>query len=238
MSRTSGRVFFTSDTHFGHRALVEKGWREGFSSVAEHDECLVQNWNDTVRPDDQVWHLGDFAMGGEQNALAMVRKLNGIKHLITGNHDHVWPGLRTSHRSQVKWIVGGWRSVQAYARKRIAGQNVMLCHFPYQGDHTGEDRYSEYRLPDQGRWLLHGHVHTAWAVRERQINVGVDVWGMKPVSLEEITAVITGAQEEDPPPRDLPGDFAVIRSVGALHEWGGRRWRWDGRDWQLIEGRS
>lgn len=190
-------VFFTSDTHFGHRALVEKGWREGFSSVAEHDECLVENWNDTVRPDDQVWHLGDFALGGEQNALAMVGKLNGIKHLITGNHDHVWPGNRTSHRSQAKWLEAGWSSVQAYGRRRVAGQNVLLCHFPYQGDHVGVDRFSEYRLHDRGLWLLHGHVHTEWTVQGRQINVGVDAWGLKPVSLEEIAAVIIGADREE-----------------------------------------
>jgi len=75
----------------------------------------------------------------------------------------------------------------------------MLCHLPYQGDHTDIDRYPEYRLPDLGMPMLCGHVHDAWKVRYTdvkqtlQINVGMDVWGLLPVALEHLTGMVETA---------------------------------------------
>lgn len=184
-----GNVFFTADTHFNHQAMITNGWRP-FSSVEEMNETLVQRWNDQVRKNDQVWHLGDFGMGPDPEHLEFLQRLNGEKHLITGNHDKPWPGNRQSHKHQPKWREAGFSSIQAFARRRIAGRSVMISHFPYEGDHTGEDRYEQYRLLDDGEFLLHGHVHDAWQVKGRQINVGVDVWKFYPIPLEQIEEFI------------------------------------------------
>lgn len=62
--------------------------------------------------------------------------------------------------------------------------------FPYSGDHTEEDRFEKYRPIDEGLWLLHGHVHCAWSVNGRQINVGVDVRDFTPISILEIKKII------------------------------------------------
>ncbi|WAL63256.1 metallophosphoesterase family protein [Amycolatopsis cynarae] len=186
-------VWFTSDTHFDH-ALVA-GLR-GFPSPAEHDAHVVERWNATVRPGDQVWHLGDVGMGRLARFAGTLRQLHGEIHLVTGNHDEPWPGLRQAHRHQRAWLEH-FATVQAYARRRIAGRNVLLCHFPYEGDHTGEDRASQYRLPDLGLWLLHGHVHSEWRTRGRQLNVGLDVNAMRPVHLDTIAAEIS-ANRFDP----------------------------------------
>lgn len=70
------------------------------------------------------------------------------------------------------------------------GYGVKLCHLPYAGDHTPELRYPQYRPKDDGAWLLHGHVHTAWKQLGKQINVGVDQWSFAPVSLPEIVEII------------------------------------------------
>ncbi len=98
-------VFFTADTHFGHRMLVEKGHRPQYSTVAEMDADLIERWNATVRPGDVVWHLGDFGLGGMVYFLPIVAKLHGTIHLIAGNHDHVWAGNRQAHKHQRHW---GW----------------------------------------------------------------------------------------------------------------------------------
>lgn len=182
-------VWFTSDTHFDHPKVAEL---RGFGpSTAMHDATIMQRWNDTVRPDDQVWHLGDVTMGVGRSdyALHLVRKLHGHIHLITGNHDPVWPGHRQAHRHQREWL-GAFASIQAFARRKIAGQQVLLSHFPYRGDHTTTDRHTQFRLRDEGLWLLHGHVHDAWQVDGRQINVGVDQWGLAPVSIDTIAHII------------------------------------------------
>lgn len=75
------RVFVTSDTHFGHRKVVEF---RPYASVEEHDRDLIARWNAVVRPNDTVWHLGDVYFNEGHLALA---ELNGLKKLVMGNHD-------------------------------------------------------------------------------------------------------------------------------------------------------
>lgn len=183
-------VFFTADSHFNHQAMVERGWRPQYSTVAEMNEDLIERWNASVRPDDVVWHLGDYALGNTLQSLALVKRLNGTKHLITGNHDKCWPALRDSAKWQGAFLEAGFASVQAFARRRILGQSVLLSHFPYSGDHVEVDRFTDYRLPDSGLWLIHGHVHDAWRVNGRMINVGVDVHDFRPVPLDAIEGIM------------------------------------------------
>lgn len=188
-------VWFTADTHFNHRAMIENQWRPQYDTVQEMNDDLIERWNSVVRTGDTVWHLGDFAMGPMSQALETVPFLNGTKHLITGNHDRVWPGNRDSHKHQKVWIDAGFASVQAFARRRLDGRQVMLSHFPYQGDHVSEDRFDEYRLRDNGLWLLHGHVHAEWRIRDRVLNVGVDVQDFTPISIEEVADQIQKFEE-------------------------------------------
>lgn len=184
-------VFFTSDPHWGHRKVAEL---RGFSSTEEHDEALIDSFRSVVRKGDQVWWLGDLAMNSPSAALAHTTKIPGEHHLIFGNHDKGHP----MHRGAWKWhddylIV--FRSVGPYARRRIAGEEVLLSHFPYattdgQAD-RGEVRETQYRLPDEGRWLLHGHTHMEGQRRHgRQIHVGLDAWGLRPVDLDTIAALM------------------------------------------------
>lgn len=191
--RVTGGVWFTADSHFGHKAMAAegKGWRP-FATVVEHDEFLISQWNKVVRPDDQVWHLGDVGMN-TTHTLGIVARLNGTKHLVAGNHDEVWPGHREAYKHQARWLEV-FASVQPFARRRIDGRAVLLCHFPYFGDHLGKERYAQWRLPDMGDWLLCGHVHGDWAQRGRQVNVGVDVRGWRPVHVEEVAKIIANGE--------------------------------------------
>lgn len=95
-------TFFTSDTHFQHGNIIkycDRPWKSGAKDangdlivtekdIAEMDEAIVANWNSVIRPDDVVWHLGDFALGNRNNIPDFVRRLNGRKHLVLGNHDY------------------------------------------------------------------------------------------------------------------------------------------------------
>ncbi len=164
--------------------------------VATHDWLLAANWDAVVQPDDHVWVLGDLSMGGTE---AVARALNwvgdrpGVKHLITGNHDACWPGHRDAHTWQATYM-RMFASVQPFGRRKIAGRNVMLSHFPIRGDHTTADRFWEYRLRDGGLPILHGHTHAprktslmaAFPVPRLQIHVGVDAWNLFPVNQTEI----------------------------------------------------
>lgn len=179
-------VWLTSDTHFGHAKRMPD--ERGFASIEEHDEALIENWNKRVRKNDMVFHLGDVGIASTTYILECVAKLNGRKHLITGNHDQVWPGHRDAHKHQKRWLEH-FDSVQAYGTRRVGKQRVMLAHLPYVGDHTPEPRYQEFRLPNTGSLLIHGHVHDKWLTRGNQVNVGVDVWKFRPVMLDEVISL-------------------------------------------------
>ena len=83
-------VFLTSDTHFGHAGVTKFLRDDGtklrpWDSVEEMDEEMVKRWNETVKPTDKVYHLGDVVIN--RKALSLMHRLNGDKVLIKGNHD-------------------------------------------------------------------------------------------------------------------------------------------------------
>jgi len=97
--------------------------------------------------------------------------------------------------------------------------SVQLSHFPRAGDSPldSSDRYARYRPRPAGAskvdpWLVHGHVHNAWTVNGRQVNVGVDVWDFAPVSAETLLSVIT----EGMPSCDCSGESHQMGTPGCV----------------------
>ena len=157
-------VFFTADTHFGDPRVLRID-RRPFASVAEHDAALVALWNEAVGPDDEVWHLGDFARGTAERIGEFLASLNGVKHLVTGNND-----------APATLEEPAWASVQAYAEVEVEGTKLVLCHYAFR------------TWKNMGRgWLdLHGHSHGRLKPAPRQFDVGVDARDYRPVTLETI----------------------------------------------------
>ena len=176
--------FFTSDPHLLHEYVARL---RGYQSSAEHDAVFCRSWRETVGKRDSVWVLGDIAVGNRARALEMLHDLPGTKHLIVGNHDACSPISLRAHKYQREYLEV-FESVQQSAQIKIAGQRVVMSHFPYEGDHAGiEERYTQWRLRDEGVPLLCGHVHDEWRVRGHQFNVGVDhTPRMRPTSEEEV----------------------------------------------------
>jgi calcineurin-like phosphoesterase family protein len=158
-------LFFTADHHFGHggaRGL----FRRPFASLAEMDATMVARWNEVVGPGDTVFHLGDFAVRQSAARMAeLLAALAGEKHLITGNND----GPDTTG-------LAGWASVQPYAELELDGAFLVLCHYPLRSWHR----------MGRGALNLHGHSHGRLAPLPRQVDVGVDVFDFRPVTLAEI----------------------------------------------------
>jgi calcineurin-like phosphoesterase family protein len=176
-------VWFTSDLHLGHANIIEYSHRP-FPGVEAMNRALIDGWNDTVGPDDDVWVLGDFALGRIDATLPRARELHGRKLLLCGNHDRCWAGHGDRSLAwKARYLQAGFAEVHQGQRElSVAGRLVLACHFPYVGDSHDRDRYLDARPADRGQWLLHGHVHEKWRQRGRMINVGVDAWGYRPVS--------------------------------------------------------
>lgn len=181
-------IWFTSDLHVGHRRVATEF--RPFSSVEEHDQVLAERWRDTVGKRDTVYVLGDLCVSGLDTALSFVSELPGTKHFISGNHDGCHP-MHRKWRSLVPKFETVFATVQPFGSVRIDGSKVLLSHFPYSDDHVVPARYMQYRLPDLGEWLLHGHTHDAGQqLHGHEIHVGVDAWDFAPVSINTIQAMM------------------------------------------------
>ncbi len=191
--------FFTSDLHLGHANIIRYSARP-FADVDEMDVALVDRWNETVGDEDDVWVLGDVAMGTLRDSLPLIELLRGRKVLVPGNHDRCWDGnSKGVERWTQEYLDAGFDEIrQGPVRLEVAGsdgraRSVLLAHFPYRGDSQDEDRFVDQRPPDDGHTLLlHGHVHESWKVNGRMANVGVDVWDYRPVAESTLVDALLG----------------------------------------------
>src|SRR3954454_11647373 len=132
------------------------------------DAAMVERWNAVVGEKDEVWHLGDFALQRSAQAIgALLDRLEGGKHLITGNHD-----------GPAATALAAWSSVQPYAELELQGRGLVLCHYPFR----------TWRNMGRGWLNLHGHSHGRLAPQPGQTDVGVDPWDFRPVTLDQIRA--------------------------------------------------
>jgi calcineurin-like phosphoesterase family protein len=137
-------VFLVSDTHFGHmgvcRFLREDGVTKlrPWDSAEEMDEAMVKAWNERVRPNDKVYHLGDVVIN--RKALKTLARLNGDKVLIRGNHDIF---RDTEYREY-------FRELRAYH----VMNGMILSHIPIHSDSLG--RFGTN---------IHGHLHASRVMR-------------------------------------------------------------------------
>lgn len=147
-------VFLVSDTHFGHAGVcrftdsVTGEKIRPWTDPAEMDEEMVKRWNETVRPNDKVYHLGDVVIN--RKALSIMSRLNGDKVLIRGNHDI----FRDEEYRQY------FRELRAYH----VMNGMILSHIPIHEQSLG--RFGTN---------IHGHLHTGRVMMPKLHNRGVEV---------------------------------------------------------------
>jgi len=156
-------TFFIGDTHFGHKNIINfegvKPFRQ-FTSIEEHDEELVRRWNSVVRAGDTVWHLGDFAFGSKN--IAVAGRLNGRKKLVLGNHD-LYPSAE-----YLKYFEKLYGSAPL-------GEDTMLTHIPIH-----ESQLERFKRN------IHGHLHTNKVDDPRYVCVSCEQINLTPIALEEL----------------------------------------------------
>ena len=117
-------TFLIGDTHFCHANIIRYCNRP-FKTVQEMNQAIVDNWNDIVKPNDQVFVLGDFCLGNKKAIIEMGQMLNGHKNLILGNHDR---GSMNAYRE------AGFESISKYPI--LLHDYFLLSHAPL---HTTPD---------------------------------------------------------------------------------------------------
>lgn len=178
-----GRVFFTSDQHFGHARIIEYCNRP-FADVHDMNKQLTERFNDTVGEGDLTYHLGDFAF--DRDPRKYLQRLNGAHILVAGNHDacHI---RRSRYLKSVRMYekAGFWEVHPYWISMTIESLGeVLLTHMP--PSFFEPDRYAEWRMNDWTGRRIHGHVHEKWKSRKNHVNVGVDQWNFAPITLEQV----------------------------------------------------
>ena len=172
-------IFFTADLHFGHSEIIEFCDRP-FEDVTEMNKALINNWNARVTNDDHVYIVGDLYYGGRDGAgvdeaVKIVKRLNGVLHLVAGNHD--FPYLKNMEYHYL------FADVDQIRYLKHGSEQIFLCHYPM----------AEWSGYFRGSWHIYGHVHNAKNTaydymrnQERALNAGVDICDFMPVTFEEL----------------------------------------------------
>ena len=161
-------IYLISDTHFGQRFAVKFSNRP-FKNIIEMHRALITNWNDNVDKDDIVLILGDFFAGSRLLSNFLLRKLNGEKILIKGNHDFKFRYKKLLETRRIK--------IYNKMEFSLQGHSFLLTHKPMKN------------IPNE-TFNIHGHHHRkllpAKLEQSKYFNVAVDHIDYKPISIKEI----------------------------------------------------
>ncbi|MBR4040451.1 MAG: metallophosphoesterase [Clostridia bacterium] len=167
-------IYYISDLHFGHRNVLEMDHRP-FADIDEMDAALIRLWNERVTDTDDVYIVGDFAYRNGYTASWYLRRLNGRKHLIIGNHDFM--------TIQDEKALARFASVEKMARIMDQDRQVSLCHFPV----------AEWNGKRRGGYHVFGHLHGRrdevyqfMSRYDHALNAGCMLNGYRPVTLDEL----------------------------------------------------
>lgn len=117
-------TWFVSDLHFLHKNIVEYTKRGQETTQENHDSWLINLWNSQVKAGELVWHTGDFCFSRDVDEIEdILRKLNGVKHFIKGNHDDRKILTELKKRNAISW----WGD---YKEIKLGKQTAVLFHFP------------------------------------------------------------------------------------------------------------
>ena len=176
--------FVISDTHFSHEnawakfKLADGSPLRPFTSTEEMDETMVENWNNVVGPFDVVYHLGDVAIS--KRGLDLVKRLNGKKRLIRGNHD--------IYKDSDYYNVG----FEQIHGVRVFVDKWIFSHIPLHPDSVAE----------RFRANICGHLHankvklSDGTVDPRYVCVSVEQINYTPVSFDDLEIVLQRQWEE------------------------------------------
>lgn len=173
-------VFFVSDLHLGHENVLSI--RTQFHDIDEHDDFLIEKWNNKVKKHDEVYILGDLSFRSSNPITDYLARMNGKKHLIVGNHDGYW--MRKMNHMEIYFQSVEYLKVMKFEKKQLT-----LCHYPML-------EWPGSRYVESGTsFLIHGHIHNETDsqvysyiknFQPHALNACVDINNFEPVTFDEL----------------------------------------------------
>lgn len=133
------------------------------------NQALITNWNNVVKQDDTIYHLGDFAFMKENQVINLLQQLNGRKIFVFGNHDKVM----RNHAIQ-KYFV----AMTSYLEVHHNGELICMFHYPI----------AEHNKCHRGSYHVHGHCHGNYTYPTpcRAMDVGAPCIDYTPINLDAV----------------------------------------------------
>lgn len=179
--KTYGEIFVTSDIHFSHENILQFENRP-FNDVKEMDETIIKRWNSVVSPNDLVYILGDVSFASVKHTNELIKRLNGDKILIKGNHDEFI--------YSEKFDKTLFKSITSCLETEILGERFIMCHYPFASN-------------DCHKVQLFGHIHSNTGIHaveklpSNALNVCMDANNLTPVNIKEIIKRINDEKLKD-----------------------------------------
>lgn len=179
------KTYITSDLHFCHKNIIQYSpWSRGhYNSVNEMNEAIVSNINQVVTDDDTLIIAGDICFGGHDETTEFLKRINGYKKLVWGNHDKKYRNSTPFHSQKmlmgVVWEGDYLEFDHKFQEKKY---KIVVNHFPFL----------TWDRSHHGSINLHGHCHSHHNHRNlqgmnvRQLDVGLDGNFMMPHDMDDI----------------------------------------------------
>jgi calcineurin-like phosphoesterase family protein len=173
-------TWITSDLHFRHTNIMKfcPQSRAHYNNDIDYmTEKMVEEWNELVQPRDLTYILGDVAFCGASEAVTILKRLNGSKILVEGNHDRKLLKDATFRNC--------FTEIHKYLDINYNGTKVVMFHYPI----------AEWDQMHRGSVHFHGHLHgsTSGMEKYRCRDMGMDATGSIVISIEDAIAdALTG----------------------------------------------
>lgn len=170
-------IWFTADTHFGHKKIIEYANRP-FDSIEQMDEALINNWNNKVSHEDEVYHLGDVALCSPSKLNKILDRLNGKIYLIKGNHEKSVEACK----DRFEWIKDYHELIipdnDAFQGKQL----LVLFHYAMR----------VWQASHHGTYHIYGHSHGTLPDDPESLSfdVGVDCHNYEPINYQNIKNIM------------------------------------------------
>jgi len=203
------KVWFISDSHFCHNKpfIYEK---RGFKSVQEHDETLIERWNNSVSPNDIVIHAGDFLVGAGRDAepagRSIMSRLHGFKVILWGNHNSFVKNAYQAIIKENNWnVAGDFTEIYPLTTNKFGAPVMFVGHYllckiktPKYSQFVFCSHYAHRLWIDSHKgevWHISGHSHGSDPESQpehkncKRLDVGIENFG-GPVSFDEVANIM------------------------------------------------
>lgn len=184
-------VFVASDLHISHRNILKYcphrcSPNTDLNNITDADidrmnETIIARWNSMIMPEDETYIIGDVAMGQIFKAPALIRRLNGMKYLIRGNHDKTL--VRDININPDLADLFAWHDSYHEMSYKYGSEKhfITMSHYPMHS----------WNRQSQGSLHLHGHLHgNPHGIPGRIKDVGIDTNDLYPYRMDDVVREI------------------------------------------------